>query len=459
MKRRACKYLQFSQMWSLGCGLVGMVVVVVLAGCSNSLGLPEEVPLSAGMASPRYVQTLELVGGESIETVEERTGGDVLVWKPGEYALIGLDSIGDRDEPTQIETIVEENSDSFLAGGKLAEMNGKSMIWSGGKSMIWSGGKSMIWSGGKSMIWSGGEFVWMPENTATWQQVRLEEAQGMAANLGYGVTVAVVDTGVDLYHPGLSEALAPQSDWWDFFDDDALPHEDGSYGDRGYGHGTNVAGIVRQIAPRATILPLRVLGPNGQGDVADLSSAIDWAVSRGADIINLSLGADHRIQAVDKALRNAAQSGVFVFTSTGNTGDRDVTYPATSTFNGVEADAMVNVTSVGASDEKSDFATYHRQIELAAPGEDIFGPAPEERMAAWSGTSMAAPMGSGALALALGEVLAVERESLPGLLKASSADVYAGGLNGQYKNEVGDGRIDVAAFIERVAFSGGSETE
>ncbi|MEZ4606323.1 MAG: S8 family serine peptidase [Deinococcales bacterium] len=85
--------------------------------------------------------------------------------------------------------------------------------------------------------------------------------------------VAVIDTGVDLSHPMLSGKLAPSTEWWDYVDNDNSPQD--VSGGEGYGHGTVVSTLILQVAPQATILPLRVLASNGLGDLDDVAAAID----------------------------------------------------------------------------------------------------------------------------------------------------------------------------------------
>ena len=89
---------------------------------------------------------------------------------------------------------------------------------------------------------------------------------------------------------------------------------------------------------------------------------------------------------------------------------------------------------------------------MAAPGENVFGPAPNLQVAAWSGTSMAAPMASGALALALGQELKVPAGNLAGELMVRAADIYNNGLNASYKDGVGKGRLNLAEFLRNVAY-------
>lgn len=212
----------------------------------------------------------------------------------------------------------------------------------------------------------------------------------------------------------------------------------------------NVAGIIRQVAPRATILPLRVLGPDGSGSVADLVAAIQWAVDKGANIINLSLGSDTFSSSVSAALLNASYKGVLVVASTGNTGDGHVTYPASYATVPLTGWLRLSVTSVDARDVKSSFATYGYSVEVAVPGENVFGPAPEERVAAWTGTSMAAPMASGTLALAFGQELNVSRHDLAEKLKNGTSAIDTLSLNQLFKGMIGKGRLNIEEFLRNV---------
>ena len=423
--------------------IAAFFLALVSVGCSTPKATnptASERPLTAGKPDPSYLTAVTLSPGDTLQAVEAKHGGQVLVWEAGVYAILGLEKAGAGG--------LETNDNAFLAGGERATMSGRSRAWAGGRSRAWAGGRSRAWAGGRSRAWAGGAFTWMPENTAAWQQVHLEQGQNLTENLGYGIKVAIIDTGVDLEHPALKEALAPREEWWDFYGDDALPQEEGTLGEGGYGHGTNVAGIVRQVAPRATILPLRVLGPEGDGNLTDVAAAIQWAVSQGAQVINLSLGSDKKSNAIEKVIDSAVSKGVLVVAATGNTGDTAVTYPARSASKGKTAAQRLSVTSVNPNDVKSDFATYSKEVELAAPGEAVFGPAPGERMAAWSGTSMAAPVASGALALALGEKLSVPKAELAESLKASAFDLYD--RNEPFVGQLGAGRLDVAAFLSQV---------
>jgi thermitase len=435
--------------------LIGVLLLVIISCSAGIEPLVAEKPLSAGKPEPTYLLTIPLSPSDTLAGIERDTGGQVMVWHPGAFAIVGLESdTVAQSSAGGFSTLsnggsLEANQQTFLAGG-IAWMSGKSHVWGGGKSHVWGGGRSQVWGGGSNELWKDGIFRWMPENTAAWQQIRLEEGHAWAGNLGYRVKVAVIDSGVDLEHPALLEALAPADEWWDFYGDDPVPQEEGALGEGAYGHGTNVAGTVRQVAPRATILPLRVLGPDGSGSIADVAAAIAWAVEQGAGVINLSLGSVASSDAVEAAIKSATREGVLVVSSTGNTGDTAVTYPAASSAGQELGWQRLSVTSVDAEDNKSAFATYGEVVELSAPGEDVYGPAPGEQQAAWTGTSMAAPMASGGLALALGERLKVPAANLADELRHRAYHDIYNNRNTDYQHLLGRGRMDLFEFLRNV---------
>ncbi|MFI5860632.1 S8 family serine peptidase [Streptomyces sp. NPDC051546] len=149
---------------------------------------------------------------------------------------------------------------------------------------------------------------------------------------GKGVTVAVIDTGVDYTHPDLGGGFGEGHKvvgGWDFVDNDANPMDDN-------GHGTHVAGIiagkaaaaggVTGAAPDAELLAYRVLGADGSGDdsgiIAAIEAAVDPANPHRADIINMSLGnsAGTASDPLSRAASAAVDAGVLVFAAAGNAG-------------------------------------------------------------------------------------------------------------------------------------------
>ncbi len=289
-------------------------------------------------------------------------------------------------------------------------------------------------------------------------QINLPEGQVLAPNLGQGVKVAVLDTGVDVYHPALQGKLAPASEWKDFIDGDALPFDeyDATPGasNAGHGHGTGVAGVILQVAPEATILPIRVLKSDGTGDITDVARAVDWAVQQGADVINMSLGAYVDSLTIYLTMHYGAQYDVYFTASSGNSGDNQITYPAVMAPDQVPGDLGIlgrNLISVGSVDNysvKSTFSTYGSEIELVAPGEEVYTLMPNSSIAHATGTSFAAPMAAGTLALALGELGDTYDGNLSMMAhEESDAGIFA--LNGTFQGLLGSGQLDVEAFMQR----------
>ena len=271
-----------------------------------------------------------------------------------------------------------------------------------------------------------GEYAeqWAPD------ALRLTEAH--ARSTGTGVRVAVLDTGVDLTHPALAGRFATVNGavlGRDFVDGDNDPSEVGSRADLGFGHGTHVAGLVALAAPGAKLMPVRVLGPQGSGTAWSLARGLLWAVDPdgnpgtddGAHLINLSLGStqptqmlarvvglvscnlddddggfDHPAYRADRQ-RCARNHGAAVVAAAGNGGSADERwYPAAEVVKGSRA--------IGASTAlgtQAAFSNYGGWIKLAAPGDLITSTVPGGGYGVWSGTSMAAPLATGAAALVM----------------------------------------------------------
>jgi thermitase len=352
---------------------------------------------------------------------------------------------------------------------QIAETNTTALA-SGRKA--WVTGRKAWVTGRKA--WVTGDVATLEDNLAIWTQIRLQQAQTLAPNWGAGVKVAVIDTGIDLNHPAFVGHLAPSGDWKDFVDADNTPQE--VAGGEAYGHGTSVASIVLQVAPKALIMPIRVLESSGMGDTSKIASAIGWAAQHGARVINLSLGTDaaNFDCAVQKEIALAIQNydTLMVFAA-GNTGDTKINYPAITVKSNPNNDpavkacrpapynlipslnANVNVASISVGsvdnlDQKSGFSSYGTKLEMLAPGENIYGPYPENAAAAWSGTSMSAPLVSGSLALAVGQNLrsGVKVMDLPDILigKTDSVDT----LNSSFAGQIGKGRLNIEMFLKSV---------
>ena len=260
-------------------------------------------------------------------------------------------------------------------------------------------------------------------------QIKLPQGQALARNFGSGIKVAVIDTGIDTSHPMFTGRLAPSTEWKDFIDNDTNPQEVApASGTTGYGHGTGVAGLILQTAPKATILPIRALGPDGSGDVAGVVSAIDWAIQKGAQVINLSLGTTTNVVALQNVINTATSQGRYVIASAGNTGDGNITYPARWAKSGSYSKYLISVGSVSQGLALSLFSCSGVELEQLAPGELVTSAHPGNKTARYTGTSFAAPQVSGAVALALGDTAAANKGNLENYLFASDIAVGNYGL-------------------------------
>lgn len=218
---------------------------------------------------------------------------------------------------------------------------------------------------------------------------------------GAGVVVAVVDTGVQSAHPDLAGQVLPGRRFVDngasgIAMDPAIDDD---------GHGTHVAGIIAAVAnnaqgiaggaPGACILPVKVLNSSGSGWDSDVARGIDWAVSNGAHVINLSLGSGSP-GASSIAVQNAVANDVMVFAAAGNDGaGASPEYPAADP----SAIAVASVTSALA---RSSFSTTGAYVDIAAPGSGIYSTYTSPSYASLSGTSMATPYAAATGALVRG---------------------------------------------------------
>jgi subtilisin family serine protease len=279
---------------------------------------------------------------------------------------------------------------------------------------------------------------------------------------GGDVTVAVVDTGVDLAHRDLAPNLWTNpgevpgngvDDDGDGFVDDVhgadFVNRDGDPTDDN-GHGTHVAGIVAArgnngvgvagLAWRARIMAVKVLGANASGDMATVAEGVRYAVAHGARVINLSLTGPSPGPGLAAAVAEAAAANVLVVAAAGNThadDDAVATYPAA-----LDAPNLVAVTSSDQRGRLAPSASFGRSsIDLAAPGEEILSTARSGGYELRSGSSMAAAQVSGAAVL-----LASARPNLgwSGMRAALLGSARPTSL------PVAAGRLDVAAALRRV---------
>lgn len=217
-----------------------------------------------------------------------------------------------------------------------------------------------------------------------------------AGYTGKGIVVANIDTGIDLNNSDLTKNLSQFN--WNFINNSSNVQDD-----NGHGSGTasqiiaaNDGKGVTGGAYDAQLMVLKALDSKGSGSVANIVSAIDYAVAHGANVINMSLGSNAPDSTLQTALKNASSHGVIVTMATGNEGDTTPNYPAAYAL------GIANSISVGASKQSASgitMASFSDQAGSAtpynfvdAPGVAIMGYGLGGTVLSWSGTSMAAPL-------------------------------------------------------------------
>lgn len=211
---------------------------------------------------------------------------------------------------------------------------------------------------------------------------------------GEGVTVAVLDTGVDLNHEDLKQNLLPGKN---FVSPNSPPEDDN-------GHGSHVTGIICAnnnsvgmvgVAPKVKIIPVKVLDRKGSGTLENVAKGIRWAADQKVDFITMSLGSPRPVKIVHDAIKYAQTKGVVTFCAAGNAGKtRQIFYPA----------AYPETIGIGAIDEKFDRANFSctgPDLDFLAPGVKILSTVPDNWYAVLSGTSMANPFAVGVACLLL----------------------------------------------------------
>lgn len=280
------------------------------------------------------------------------------------------------------------------------------------------------------------------DTPASWESGTMDLPAAQRVSQGQGVKVAVLDTGVMKNHPALDGRVTTGPD---FFKDDLSPG-DPEWGD----HGTSMASDVLKVAPKAEILSIRVINEDKDPEMEERQTnpvvqGIDYAVKHGADVISLSLGgatfANSFSADETQALARAVNKGVTVVAASGNDGEEfnEVSYPAAYPW-------LIAVAAVGKDGKRASFSTVHTYTSVAAPGVRIVSAKNTGGYRRVDGTSPAAALTSGAVAL----MLAKNDELSPAQVRSilvKTATSPAGGYNPM----VGHGTINAAAAVRAAA--------
>jgi serine protease AprX len=273
-----------------------------------------------------------------------------------------------------------------------------------------------------------------PERTEwAYREVQINALNKLGLN-GDGVTVGIIDTGIDLKHPELKHVKVVA--WRDLINNELDPYDDD-------GHGTAMAGIISGrtygVAPDVNLIVVKAIDVRDGGTDTDLVSAIRYCVNEGADIISMSLGRwELRMEdvagpwqesSIEQACQYATDAGVFLVSAAGNDGgendDGEVSVPGVHdyaiTVGAVNKNLKIaSFSSEGQNDGKIpnviiDWDPWeredpHKKPEVVAPGVEIVAPGLDQNYYIYDGTSLAVPFVSGGLALILGDLTELQQE-------------------------------------------------
>jgi subtilisin family serine protease len=311
------------------------------------------------------------------------------------------------------------------------------------------------------------------------------------------IVIAIIDSGIQIDHPDLKDNIFINKDevpnnkidddrngfiddynGWDFIlnSPDPSPKFEKNYSEAGVLHGTIIAGIaagggnnqagISGVAWKSKIMPLRVLDDRGEGRTSEVVKAIDYAIKNGADILNLSFVGLGYSQTLYEAIQRAYEADVIIVAAAGNEYHEGEGYNLDETsmypvcYDGKNGENMViGVAATDSLDQKANFSSYgSRCIDILAPGVSIFSSVVYNPVQSvdgktfnkyydgyWSGTSMATPIVSGAIALIEQANPNISRDRVVEVLLSSTDNINR--LNPNYLGKIGQGRLNLERAV------------
>ena len=251
---------------------------------------------------------------------------------------------------------------------------------------------------------------------------------------GAGVTIAILDSGVDSTHPDLAGQLLPGYNFYD---------NNGNTADVN-GHGTAVAGTaaaainngqgVAGIAGQAKILPVRISGADGWAYVSTIAQGLTWAADHGARVANCSYEGLADSAAIQSAAAYMKAKGGLVVVSAGNSGTNQPIAPTTT---------MIPVSATDNNDNFASWSSSGNYVAMSAPG-SVWTTSRGGNYQQWNGTSFSSPLVAGVVALMMSANPALDAPALENLLFKTSVDLGNPGRDSYF----GWGRVNAAAAVQ-----------
>ena len=263
--------------------------------------------------------------------------------------------------------------------------------------------------------------------------------------LGAGVTIAILDSGVDPTHPDLQTALVPG---YNFYDNSSNTADV-------YGHGTMVAGSaaaignngvgVAGVAFASRIMPIRVTDTSGYGYTSAMANGLVWAADHGARVANISFQGAAGSSTVLNAAQYVRNKGGVVVVAAGNSGKLEQY---------TKSDAVTAVAATDSSDNVTSWSSYGDYVDVAAPGVGICTTKVGGAYGCVSGTSVASPVTAGIYQLMMAANPSLKPSQLDSILFSTAKDLGTGGWDQHY----GAGRVRADAAVQAAMGTSASDT-
>lgn len=284
-----------------------------------------------------------------------------------------------------------------------------------------------------------------PYYGSQWHVAKVGTALAWDTTQGTGVTIAILDSGVDATHPDLAANMVAG---YNLYNNNTDARDV-------CGHGTAVAGTaaasmnngagVAGIAGRAKIMPLRVAyfdtSKNGcYAYYSTIANGLTYAADHGARVANVSFGGVAASAAIQSAAQYMKNKGGLVFVSAGNSGINENFTPTAT---------MIAVSATDANDVKTSWSSFGSFTALSAPGAGIWTTSKGGIYQAWNGTSFSSPLAAGVAALMMSANAALGSAQIESMLFSTAVDLGSIGRDPYY----GYGRVNAAAGVKAAVAS------
>ncbi|HEY9101983.1 S8 family serine peptidase [Chitinimonas sp.] len=269
---------------------------------------------------------------------------------------------------------------------------------------------------------------------SSWHLAKIGASSAWDTATGNGVTIAILDSGVDGTHPDLAAQMVPG---WNMINNNSDTADVN-------GHGTAVAGAaaatannaagVAGVAYGAKIMPVRIADANAYAYWSDVANGLTWAADHGAKVANISyvgVSGSAAVQSAAQYLRN--KGGETVVCAGNNNIDEGI----------APSDTMISVAATDANDAKTSFSSYGSFVDIAAPGINIWTTQRGGTYGQWWGTSIASPITAGVVAAMMSAKPGISPAQLENLLFSTAQDLGTAGKDVYF----GWGRVNAAAAV------------